>query len=345
MGKYYHGEDESEPEDEVYRSNGFIYLKKPDAAFFCCKCEHSVDIPYVVDWKLYCSSCKPSNSVVDVNLANQIGDLEVYCPNWSKGCLRLLKRKELTDHLNSCEHSTFKCVRSIIGCTFSGTKLQAHVCSVSSEEVIDNLFKLVAEQQKDIKSLKSQLKSNDGYFRDFNDDITGIQFTIQELKAILKSEIEFLLEVAKDHIVLNKYITRIDLSGDEIDLSICSWMDKSLITTLFIMKHYNFSRLRFPLNTQTTGTLVHLIDLCNCRGANLKVLTFIGDKNKTALTLPNEFISFLSTSPVAKLRFEGLAATYFDSHLKEILKKNSSVTIELLNCQYDITSERLKISQ
>ena len=350
MGKAYHGDSEEEETSAIYKSGAYIYTKKPESnSLECNKCKKIVDVPFVVEWLVYCQECKPSNGVFDENLAKLAGDLEVFCSNWSKGCSVQLMRKDLPLHLKTCQGSTFKCTKSIFGCSFSGTKTEmaAHKCEVNSDTIIQTLTQLVFEQQKDIRALKFQLSIHDGYFLDMNDDLTGISATIGQMKIDSEVESKYVHDLSKFYILPNKLLQRLDLSREDIDLSVVQWTEDSLLDVMFRLTEFQFYTLRFPFNSQTANTLTisSLMSLCLKNGRCLRCLTLIGDKSKLALPVSDEFISFLTRCPIGKLRFENFSFLYFDAYIRSILKANNNIKIELINCTYDIQHERLKLSQ
>ena len=350
MGKYYHGSEDSVEVEEApafFKSKGCFYVIKPPANLLCSKCNEVAEMPHTVQWITYCKECKPSSAVFDENLSNQAQDLEVFCNNWAGGCSMKLKRRELADHLlNSCQCSEMKCIKTIFGCTFVGNKAQmaAHKCEVNTEFLVETLTKLVFEQQKDIKSLKQQLKNHDGYFLDFNDDVHGLLSAMATLKTEVDNKVAVVLEVGKTYFLPNKSIPRIDLSKEDIDLTNIQWTTESILDVLSRLKQFTVTSLKFPLDqlTATVPVLNLLVDVCLFNAKHLKVLTLVGDKSKNALPIQPEFISFLIRCQIVKLRFDGFANLYFDAYIRNIVQENKTSKIELTGCAYDIVVEPRK---
>eukprot|EP00834_Sanchytrium_tribonematis_P001945 NODE_52_length_30984_cov_1.383358.p12 type:complete len:378 gc:universal NODE_52_length_30984_cov_1.383358:28148-27015(-) len=346
----YHGDSEEENEEsQVFKSKNYFYLKRPDSSLSCSKCKETCDVPFVVEWKVFCKDCKPSNAVVDENLAAQLGDMEVFCTNWSSGCSKSCKRKDLTEHLKICEFSVVKCPKFLFGCKVEGTKqkVKDHVCAVTADFLVEKLMQLVIEQQKEINAFKMQLRLHDGYFLDFNDDVQGLNNGFTQLKAELDSKVDLIKEIGKQYIITNpKYNGLIDFSKDDVDLASQSISNDTLLNILRRIKYYTLQSIRLPLNSSTVepNLLNTFVESCTAQGKSLKSITFVGDKTKNAIVLSDNVISYLIRCSARQIRFENISALYFDNYINEILKQNSSVKIELVNCSYNVQNDRVKIA-
>ncbi len=342
----YHGDSGDEEESTVYKSKGFYYLSTPADSLKCFKCKEVVNTPYTENEFLFCFECKSPKSELNQLYMDKVNDLDIYCQNWANGCSKSVKRKELKVHLTTCDFNPSKCPKSMFGCDYVGLKtdLATHKCTVPADTLVEKLMSVVFDQNKELQMIKTQLRVHDGHFLDFNDDVTTLKAAVDELEGKVERNSEFLKVVSSSFIIANKSISKLDLSLEDIDISHPQWYE-DVCDIMTRVKFFQPLSIVIPLNSQLLNDLfITSLNALLDPQKPLNRISFVGDKSKTAISIPQSVVDALCSSRIEKIKFDGICNLYFENFINSILNQSSTIRIELSNCTVTIKHDRCKVN-
>jgi len=126
----------------------------------CKGCDNMFCSNCILEWKKYSNQCpnlciyEPKSILFPVT--NMLGKIKIKCLNYKKGCHSTFSYKDLRNHMESCEYSTYNC-----DCGFAGKKkdFQEHnisckkglefKCDICSEVIRDENHYINCKQRKE----------------------------------------------------------------------------------------------------------------------------------------------------------------------------------------------------
>ena len=343
MGQFYHGADTIQEDNELNRNKGLYYVKTPDKSLLCTKCKEVATIPYTVDWELYCKECKPSNAKFDSNIATVIDELEVYCPNWPNGCNYMNSKKNCKSHISSCPHNLFKCKKSEFGCKVLGTKTQmdAHICVVTTDKLLDKLIETITYQQQEIIHLKALIQLQDTHFVQGKEEITKLTNAIKEGCFNVGPQLE---NLGKTYFASSKYLAKQNLMMSAIDLGQSTLSDLDLVQMLTRLKYITISTIQLKFDIKTSAVVVNaLVALITYPEKKIYTLELVGDGSKNELKSSSQLFEALSSGNVTILKLVKFSYPLMTEYITDLLIKNKSMKVQLLKCGFSVENARCKV--